>query len=331
MNTGYIYSSTRLRTLTESLLQSGDVERLLTADSEEMFVQLLRDSYLGHYISDRENSAESVYTAIESYKRSARSLIEQIVPTSRLLDIIWLRGDFHNLRVFVKARTMNFGYEETVRHFVSTGVYQPDNFYQHALDDTLNRLEPELHVAHHQAVRLTEQKLFAQADSVIDTAYWQTITRVAKQLNDPFVSSYVKYLIDIYNIKARLRVDAVDAYDFDAIFVSGGSIGRPQLESATQAVQALSQYGGEALWRDAITLWQETGEYTALENIDYLYQVRMVEQASYDVFSTASLYKYVLKMQQSNALVRTILVGLSTQREVAEIRSLLPFDYDLNS
>jgi vacuolar-type H+-ATPase subunit C/Vma6 len=184
-------------------------------------------------------------------------------------------------------------------------------------------LSPELHDGYHAAWRLAESSKFDELDTELDKAYFSGIARLAEVTNNEFVRVFVKMEIDLHNISATLRTLTVSAFDLSKIFVSGGTFAIEQCSTYEQATQQLANYGGQEYWLAALSDYQEQQHTTAFDRLRDVYRLRFTTERVHDMFSVASLFAYVLRVQQSAATIRTIMVGADTGVPIDTIRTQL--------
>lgn len=310
MNTAYIYSANRVNALATELLQPADVERLLEASSARERWNALRESYLAPHLSSEQES--DITSALDASVVAARSLLETIAPDPRLLYVLWYRNDLHNLRIFLKGRVRDMDYDAMVPYLSQAGVYAPEYLYEHVTQDTLYRLRPELQNAYQAAWRLAESETFDAVDTVFDQAYFAIALQLAEETRDPFVREFVKMEIDLHNGLLALRALAVPALDGTKLFVPGGTFGFAQCNTYEQVVQRLANYAGAAYWQSALAEYQEDQNTTTLDRLRDDLRLQFAAERVHDMFSVAALFAYALRVQQSAATVRTIMVGTET-------------------
>ena len=63
-------------------------------------------------------------------------------------------------------------------------------------------------------------------------------------------------MIDINNLKARLRVLKNETFDFKPTFTEGGTISEEKLETEEDVLSAFAKFGGADYWKEAIEYYQ---------------------------------------------------------------------------
>lgn len=325
MQTSYIYSASRVNALSEFLLTKTDIERLLVAQPGEDLQSALKETYLAPFVLRVEG--ENVAEAIEQTLIDAKRLVHRIAPNGNMFRVLWVQYDIHNLRIFTKAVAGNKSFGEIAPLTSQRGIYDPEELYTYAEDGELNRLQDGWQDAYDAALRHVEARELDKVDAVFDVVFFKTARKIAKDSKDAFVQSYLKTAIDLYNLKSRLRVVTHPSVNFGVGYVEGGSIAEAALETKEQVLNAFSQFGGESFWREAIEYYEESGNTTQVDARADDYLVSLTKEASFDVFSSATLMLYYLKCRQAAANIRTIVVGKNSGMSEAAIRRNLRMAY----
>jgi vacuolar-type H+-ATPase subunit C/Vma6 len=134
-------------------------------------------------------------------------------------------------------------------------------------------------------------------------------------------------LVDLYNLKSRLRVETYNQIKFTPVFITGGSFAAREIETKEQVLAAFAQLGGEAYWNKAVEQFITTGNTTSIDARADEYLIELAKQASFDMFSSASLVLFYLQSRQSAANVRTIVVGKNSGMSNEAIEANLRLAY----
>ncbi|MCA9362615.1 V-type ATPase subunit [Candidatus Kaiserbacteria bacterium] len=325
MQTSYIYSASRVNALTQFLLSKTDIERLLVADPGEELQSALKETYLAPYVVRVPD--ESVPLAIEQTLIDAKRLIHRITPQGDMFRIMWVQYDIHNLRVFAKARVAGLTYEACDPYLSKRGIYEPDYLFKHVENDSLDFLQPEWQAGFARAVESAKDGDLGRIDSVLDDLYFITAKRIVATLGDDFMKRYLATLIDLYNLKSRLRHLTNTEVSFTPAFVEGGSFVAEHIETLEDTLALFHRFGGEGFWKDALQYFTETGNFTRIDARAAEYLLITAKEGSYDMFSSASLVLYYLKCRQAAANVRTIVVGKNNGLSLEDIRTNLRMAY----
>lgn len=324
MQTPYIYSASRTNTLAEMLLTKTDIDRLLVAAPGDELHTALKETYLAPYLLQ---TGEVIPAAIEKQLIEAKETLERIAPKPALLEVLWVQNDIHNLRIIAKATSGGLSYEAYEAQLSRRGLYEPSYLAELAESQSLNRLQSGWQETYDEAIRMIAGGEAANVDQLFDGLYFTTIRAFAQWHGDQFMLRYVKTLIDLYNLKSRLRVLAHPTIAASTPHVEGGSFAANEVETKEQILSAYTALGGDAHWRDAIDYYLATGNSTRLDARADDYVLTITREASYDMFSPASLVLYYLRSRYAAANIRSIIVGIDGGMTEASIRPNLRLAY----
>ncbi len=325
MQTSYIYSVSRVNTLSQFLLTKAEIERLLVAAPGADLQSALKETYLAPYVT-RVESGDTA-EAIEETLIEAKRMIHRIAPHGDMFRVLWVQYDIHNLRVFAKAQAKKLSLEECADFVSKRGVYNPETLFIAVEKSELNFLQNGCQEAFDEAVKFVADGDIDKVDKVFDELYFSTALAIAKKGNDQFISSYLRLFIDLYNVKVALRTVKYPQISAGSPFVSGGSLSAESLHSLEDIQKQLVALSGEDFWRDAIAYYLETGNTTRLDARVDEYLLTHAKEGSFDMFSSASLVLYYLQCRQSAANVRTIVVGKNSRMKEEDIRANLRMAY----
>lgn len=325
MQTSFIYSASRVNTLAQYLLTKADIDRLLVAAPGAELQSAIKETYLAPFVLQVVD--ENVAEAIEQTLIDAKKLIHRVAPDGDMFRVLWVQYDIHNLRVIAKAQAVGHSYAEIEPLLSKRGIYEPSELFTRVEASELNRLQSGWQEAYDVALRLVEAGELSAVDGVFDELYFKTLDRIAVKSHDAFILRYTRAFLDLYNLKAQLRKAANPQVTFTPVFVSGGSFSLHEIDSKESALQAFANIGGDAFWREAIEVFEETGNTTQIDARADEYMINLAKQASFDMFSSASLVLYYLQCRQSAANIRTIVVGKNSGMSEADIRRNLRMTY----
>lgn len=325
MQTSYIYSVSRANALSEFLLTKTDIERLLVAAPGEDLQSALKETYLASYVVRVPD--ESVPLAIEQTLIDAKRLIHRITPQGDMFRVMWVQYDIHNVRVFAKAAAAGLAYEACEPYLSKRGIYEPEYLYAQIETNSLNALQPGWQAGYDAALASAKDGDLSDLDGVLDALYFETAKRITNAIGDAFMKTYLAALIDLYNLKSRLRHLKNVEVRFTPDFVSGGTFGPEQIETQEETLAMFARLGGEEYWREAVAYFAETGHFTRLDAQSADYLLMLAKEGSYDMFSSASLVLYYLKCRQAAANIREIVVGKNSGLTADDIRVNLRLAY----
>ena len=131
----YIYSGTRAKALERQLLSETQMELLTSAKSPEEAQKVLYDTYLAPFLS-RQNG-DTVKASIDASMNDAKYTLAMIAPDPMILDVLWIKYDFHNLKTIIKGKRIGLSDEAILNQCYNTGVYSKEILLKSFLDQKL--------------------------------------------------------------------------------------------------------------------------------------------------------------------------------------------------
>ncbi len=327
MNTSYIYSASRVTTLSQELLSKTDIDRLLVATPGQRLTGALKETYLAPYLLQVPN--EDMAAAIELTLIEAQSLISSIAPDSAQFAVLWVQYDIHNLRVLAKATATEMTTEQLADYFSHRGSYEPAILAQYAREESLSNLQPGWQESYNKAVELVAAGQLDAVDAVFDALVLSAMVQIATAAKDPFITKYAQAVIDMHNIKSNLRSLKLGGKIGRPAHAAGGTISADRLSDVGQIAGVLECLA-PGHFTSALEQYQLDGHTTVLDARFDEYLIKLAHEARIDMFSAASIVAYYLHVRQSATNVRTIVVGLESGQEADVIRPNIRMSYVTN-
>lgn len=310
----YIYAGTRARTLENTLLTETQREMLVGAKSVAEMYRNLHDTFLAPYLAEHDESELS--SILEQSITDTYHDLRTMTPEPELLNILWLKYDFYNLRAIIKGDLRGLDDDMIKGLCFTTSVYPPEALLAAYRDDNLGGLDERLESARREAASYTS---IADIDLIMNLHYLTAIRDMAAVLDNDFVRGYVLRLIDLFNLKAGLRLANFDVNVRD-MFVEGGTLYRSSLENVDNIAAELQRYGGPQHWKEALEEYRSSGSFALIEKAADDYMNQWLKEQSYDIFSPAPLFAYFNAKKNNVQMIRAIYVGKEAGLEEHEIR-----------
>lgn len=321
MSTTYIYSSSRVKALEKSLLNESDVERLLSAASVTELLKVLKGSYLANFI--KGDKVDDVLKALEEGKFEVKTLLDRIAPEPALIDYFWFRFDMHNLRIAMRAKKTGSNLEEVLPFLSKLGKYNAVSLFESAITGGLDRFDHDLKTIFDLAIKTFDEKGVVEADIEIDKGYFTLTKNLVERYEHKVLAEILRLQIDLYNLKTSLRTQTLKITNEEIWFVKGGSFSFEEIDTKEKSLTKLSDFGGEKLWKDAISEYVETGHFTLINVKVDDYFLSAVKNMDSDVFSVVTLISYLLKQQNMSLNIQTIMAGKESGQSEEVIRKQL--------
>ncbi len=313
----YMYAGTRSKTLERMLLSENQKELLVSAKSVDEVCTALYDTYLAGFLS---SSNEHVFRALSYSVLDAKKTLTTIAPNPRVLDVLWIKYDFHNLKTILKGRSRGLSDEVILGQCYKTGLVKPERLLRLLDEDRLNVVNNHLASAKREAEELSS---IIAIDRAMAEGYFHAMYEIAEEVREPFVKRYAVLLIDLYNIKATLRAKHIDGIEIYDVYVKGGSYQKEQLDSEEKILALLSRFGGEKRWSAAIEHLGKTGHYNRIEKLADDYVTEWLREESLDVFTPASLFSFFHGRKNNAQIVQAITTAKQTGMPEGELRAIL--------
>lgn len=315
----YIYAGTKARTLETTLLTDTQLEVLLGSSSLDDFYRNLQDTFLAPYLADAENDTPFSHI-LERVVTDTKQELATIAPEPHLLDILWIKYDYYNLRALIKGEIAGLDDIALREHCFTTGIYDRDRLIAAFRHNEIGQLDERLADALKEARQYTT---VADIDLVMNLHYLTTARSMAHASGNMFVIEYVTRLIDLFNVTAALRTAGFKDTPIRDIFIEGGTFHRRELTQTEDALQQLNRIGGPERWREAREQYQTDGSFALIEKTKDDYMNQWLKEQSYEIFSPAALFAYFTAVKNNVQLLRAIHVGKDVELEEHEIRQNL--------
>ena len=145
------------------------------------------------------------------------------LPDKALVELFRLKYDYHNAKAVLKGEAMGV---DPLRLMSSCGRIAPEKLKSAYDEERSSELPPALGAAMVEAGGTLARTANPQlADFELDQAYFAEMKAIAAKLDNPFLTDYVKLLIDAANLKSAVRTARMHkSADFlSSVLVKGGT------------------------------------------------------------------------------------------------------------
>ena len=216
----YLCLSAMLRARETRMLTADRAARMLEASGFEESVKLLADC--GYEDLSGLNAA-GIDAALSERRAAILSELENLVPDKALVELFRLKYDYHNAKAVLKGEAMGV---DPLRLMSSSGRVAPEKLKAAFDEERVSDLPPVLGAAMVEAGSTLARTANPQlADFELDRACFEEMKAIAAKLDNPFVSDYVKLLIDVANLKSAVRTARMHkSADFlSSVLIKGGA------------------------------------------------------------------------------------------------------------
>ena len=269
------------------------------------------------------DTAGEIDAALSAHREAVFAELENLVPDKALVELFRLKYDYHNAKTVLKAEAMG---ADPLRLMSFSGRVAPEKLKSAWDEERLPDLPKVLGEAMAEAGSTLARTANPQlADFELDRAYFAEMKAIAEELGNPFISGYVRLLIDAANCKSVVRTARMHkSADFLAdVLVRGGTdvdrlsaadgetlaalFVRTPLEKAAAA-------GGEAMSGGSMTVFER-----ACDNAvnDYIRGVKLLS------YGPEVVVAYLAALENEITAVRMILTGSLAGVDADTIRERL--------
>lgn len=311
----YIYGASKAETLSKHLLTKQQIETLIgTKDASDMR-HALYDTFLGQFITD----VGDINTAVNEYLKHTKKQLTNMSPDPSIFDILWLRYDFLNIKAIVKGARLGFSRDIIYAEYFSMGTTDPYALIQFALGEGSNIPS----YFKNAIIEAQKAETVYESDFIVTQHYFSVLKEKGSRVHEKSIQEFITILIDLYNLRARLRVLSLKNIQLKFEPISGGAIDPKTMQTKEGVLQGFAKCGGEHFWNEAITEYENTGNFTVLETKANRYMVKYFKEHEYGLFSPARAYQYFLSVRNDLQVIRAIYVAKKGQVPIEEIRYML--------
>ena len=316
----YLCLSAMLRARETRMLTADRAARMLEASGFEESVKLLADC--GYEDLGGLNAA-GIDAALSERRAAIFSELENLVPDKALVELFRLKYDDHNAKAVLKGEAMGV---DPLRLMSGSGRIAPEKLKAAYDEERVSDLPPVLGAAMVEAgstlARTSNPQL---ADFELDQAYFTEMKAIAGELDNPFLSGYVKLLIDAANLKSAVRTARMHksadflssvlirgATDIDRIAAADGD-GLAAIFAHTPLEKAAAA-GAEAIAGGSMTEFERLCD-NAIN--DYLRSAKLVS------YGPEVVAAYIAAVENEITAVRMILTGSLAHVDAETIKERL--------
>jgi len=213
----YTYSVGVVRALESLLLNENELERMFLAKNAEDAFRILNET-------DYANNKEGVHDPTDFQKVINEGLIEiqqrleKITPDQRILNILWMEYDFHNIKTMLKAKLSGKTFKDIENLMSKMGkinIIKLKNYIFDNINEDWN-LYPKTEIYIKKRIN-DVQDLFEKTnknpqviDLFLDQKMMKIIWHKAVDSKSEFLKNYIQLFIDLHNIRLFFRMKATD-------------------------------------------------------------------------------------------------------------------------
>ena len=303
----------RIRVYETKLLDKAKIDRMIDSSSSKEALKVLQETEYANVMNNVKR-AEDYEIILSSELKRVYALLYSIIPEKKLIDIMSLKYDYHNAKVFIKGKILKKDFSHMI---IPIGIEDPVKL-KYAIDNEYFR---DLNPIIREAIEVSLEDFISNKDPqridvIIDKYMFDAVSEISKEIKDDFLEKYIKSLIDLTNLKTLLRVKKQNkGRDFlEEVIIDGGSIDKDVLrglltDSVENIVSKLSHTDYAEMLREGIEEFTKTNSASLLEKLVDNYIMKLMKEAKFIPFGPEPVLAYVYAKETEIKVVRIIMVG----------------------
>lgn len=322
-NEEYLFATGVIRSREAWLLSSVDIERMVDARTAEEALKVFNDTDYANELPDIEKPKD-FNKGLRRDQKQARDLLYRIVPDKLLVQFLFLRYDYHNIKLIFKAK---FSGQELDKYASKLGNVPYDALKVYVLEEEDKGLPPKVKESIDKAKEAFEEDSSPfYIDLFLDKEYYKFLKSLTDKLKCEFITGLVSDQIDMVNVDIFLRTREMKRpLEFlEKVLIEGGAIPRsvfleyfekPEEEFFRQA----TRYLGDRKFQQDLEESIKTKEIRRGKIFEE-YEVRYLKQAKYIAYGPEIVVAYYLAKNNAIRNVRLIMTGKVNDIPANEIR-----------
>ncbi|MDO5695903.1 MAG: V-type ATP synthase subunit C [Eubacteriales bacterium] len=323
----YAQSVILARVYEKRLLGKQKLERMIDAPDENEVYKILMDS-------EYSKSAAGVFDVygyvqlLNQEMSRIRDIADELLKDKRILEIMTLRYDYHNLKVILKSK---FSGKDLSEKFIPSKNANPQTVQAQVEAEKFTTIKPEFATALKATIEEYERTKDPQViDIIMDRYYFEHIRALAETLDIQFFRDYILGKIDFYNVISLVRMKRMNktVHFAEKVFADGGRIQKSKLMSLLQADvdKMITSLKGEAIGAyvvKGLNEYRKTDSLFTLEKQSKRYLKELTKDARFITFGPEPIIAYILAKEEELEAVRFIIVGKLNNIPADKIRERL--------
>lgn len=326
-NTKYAFLLAIVRSYESKMLTSGEVERMISAKDATEAYRVFNDLEYAKFLGDTER-VEDFQQIINAGLIEIKDIITKNAPYKELMDILWLRFDFTNLKALIKAQIQEKDLTKTQEMILPYGKYSFEEMKalfveEESFVEEKDQIKDLLKEIIKKSLSVyTESQDPILVDAYVDQAYYDYLGDFLPDVKSKFISEYYTLEIDLKNIRTYLRAIALEKTEiFSKLYLEGGSIDQEKYTgNFEEFLEELKNTDFYTLTQKAIEEYVETKSFLEFEKASDALLLDHMTKARYINLGIEPIFAFFWIKENNAQIIRTIMVNKLNNIDPAEIR-----------
>lgn len=323
----FIQAVTRTRVLETRLLSRARIERMVDAKDIEEVIKILGETEYANVIGGLTR-VEEYEKILSSELKRVYKLMYEIAKENRVVDLLALKYDYHNLKVLVKEKFLQKDLEDL---YIPIGTIDFQRLRSDYLAGNLRDMDTKFKDALESVGKDFDINHDPQrVDILLDRYYFEHLYELARETDIPLFIEYVQDLIDFTNIKTLIRVKKQnkDLKFLEEVILPNGKIGINDMvlalnDSLEGIMNKFRSYRISPELRRGLEAYGQSGRLSEFERQMDNYLMDLNKGSKYINFGPEPIFSYVIAKETELKILRIIMVSKLNKLSPDNIRERL--------
>lgn len=309
----FTQSVVRTRVLENGLLQRTIIERMIDAKSIDEVFRILGETEYSNQLGKAERP-EDYDMVLSAELDRVYKLMQEVSPDERVIDLLLLKYDYHNLKVMVKERVLDKDFSHI---FVDRGTVDLKKLKTNFLSENYMDIEDEFAEALQRVTEDYEKTGDPQRiDLIFDKYYFEHLYNLAKETEIELFVEYVEDLIDFTNIRTLIRLKKQNKSNnfLEEVLLPHGKIDLGAIvlslnDSIDNIINKFKTYSISPALKKGLGDYEETGSLSNYEKYMDNHLMDLNRSSKNVHFGPEPLFSYVFAKETEISILRIIMVS----------------------
>lgn len=331
LDSSYGPINTTIRVYENYLLSKNQYDRMLEAKYYEDAVIVLHDTIYRDEVDEAVKNQNYDPMLLNELVKTYNWVKEQS-PSQELIELITLKYAYHNIEVLFKEKYMDKDFSHTLINIGAFPIYE----YRKAIATGHSDVLPQKYVDNINDIHtyFDEMPSIKDLDVYLDRVYFDHMLTLAREIDDPEVTQYIKHLIDLSNLSVFFRAlaNGQSRNHIQAVLSEGGTVPiEIYLNLASENMDNAVNELRKTKFRDIIesAMVKDKISLSELErNIDNA-EIEYLSQAKMKVFGPLPIIAYLNAKETEVKNIRLVLASKINSIDPAIVRDRMRLNYAL--
>ena len=298
----------RLRVFETRLLDKAKLDRMIDSSSAEDVIKILKETEYSNIMTNVKKAEDYENMLSLELERVYKELYDMCA-NKKIVDIMSIKYEYHNIKVLLKGKFLNKDFSDIL---IPIGRMDIVKFKNIIIENDYSDLTKTMRLGIEETItRFNLTKDSQLIDMILDMYMFEELREIAQELNDKFVTKYIKAQIDLTNIRTLLRVKNQNKErDFlQRALIKGGIIDIDTLISLFN--DAASNIPVKLSHTDYYEMLKNNTTYEGgvLEKSMDNYIMKLMKDAKMIPFGMEPIIAYIYAKETEIKVIRIIMVG----------------------